>query len=89
VLRSDAAALARFARGVAAPQPDLTGRLAGIPVPALVLCGAEDPAFHRAAELLEARLPHARRALIPGAGHPLPLDAPAELCRAILAFLAR
>jgi pimeloyl-ACP methyl ester carboxylesterase len=87
VLRSDAAALARFARGVAAPQPDLTGRLAGIQVPALVLCGADDPAFHRAGELLEARLPNAHRALIPGAGHPLPLDAPAELSRAMLAFL--
>src|SRR5262245_57282472 len=38
VLRSDSAALARFARGVAAPQPDLTGRLGELRMPALVLC---------------------------------------------------
>jgi pimeloyl-ACP methyl ester carboxylesterase len=88
VLRSDPAALARFARGVAAPQPDLTGRLGEIRVPALVLCGAEDPAFHAAGELLEARLPRARRVLIPGAGHPLPLDAPDALTAEIRAFLA-
>ncbi|HXZ86420.1 MAG TPA: alpha/beta hydrolase, partial [Myxococcota bacterium] len=87
VLRSDPAALARFARGVAAPQPDLTGRLGEIRVPALVLCGAEDPAFHAAGELLEARLPRARRVLVPGAGHALPLDAPAALLRELRAFL--
>ena len=87
VLRSDPAALARFARGVAAPQPDLTGRLAEIRAPALVLCGADDPAFHTAGELFEARLPRVRRVLIPGAGHPLPLDAPVELAREIRSFL--
>jgi pimeloyl-ACP methyl ester carboxylesterase len=88
ILRSDPAALARFARGVAAPQPDLTGRLHEIGVPALVVCGADDPAFQAAGELLEARLPRARRVLIPGAGHPLPLDAPAQLAREIRAFLS-
>jgi pimeloyl-ACP methyl ester carboxylesterase len=87
VLRSDPAALARFARGVAAPQPDLTGRLAEIHVPTLVLCGADDPAFHAAGELLAARIPRSRHQRIPGAGHPLPLDAPAELAREIEAFL--
>jgi pimeloyl-ACP methyl ester carboxylesterase len=88
VLRSDPAALARFARGVAAPQPDLTGRLGEIRAPALVLCGADDPAFHAAGELFEARLPRARRVLIPGAGHSLPLDAPEAVIREIRAFLA-
>jgi pimeloyl-ACP methyl ester carboxylesterase len=87
VLRSDPAALARFARGVAAPQPDLTASLAQIRVPTLVLCGADDPAFHAAGELLAARIPRAIHRLIPGAGHPLPLDAPAELAREIDAFL--
>lgn len=87
VLRSDPAALARFARGVAAPQPDLTGRLGEIRAPALVLCGADDPAFHAAGELFEARLARARRVLIPGAGHALPLDAPAAAVREIRAFL--
>jgi pimeloyl-ACP methyl ester carboxylesterase len=87
VLRSDPAALARFARGVAAPQPDLTGRLGEIAAPALVLCGADDPAFHAAGELFVARLPRARRALVAGAGHPLPLDAPEALVREIEAFV--
>jgi pimeloyl-ACP methyl ester carboxylesterase len=87
VLRSDPAALARFARGVAAPQPDLTASLTQIRAPALVLCGADDPAFHAAGELLASRIQGARHRLIPGAGHPLPLDAPAELVGEIETFL--
>ena len=88
VLLSGAPALARFARGVAAPQPDLTGRLAEIDVPALVLVGEEDPGFQRASEIMAARLPRARRASIPGAGHPVPLDAPEDFARTLGEFLA-
>jgi 2-succinyl-6-hydroxy-2,4-cyclohexadiene-1-carboxylate synthase len=86
--RSDPRALARFARGVTANQPDLTGRLGEIRAPALVLCGAQDLAFHPAGELLAARLPRARHRLVAGAGHPLPLDAPGELAWEMRAFLA-
>jgi pimeloyl-ACP methyl ester carboxylesterase len=85
---SDARALAHFARGVAAPQPDLTGQLDQISQPVLVLCGQQDPAFHRAGELFEARLPRVQRRMIPAAGHPLPLDAPEALLREIHAFHA-
>ncbi len=83
---ADPRALAHFARGVAAPQPDLTGSLGAIEAPALILCGADDPAFHRAGELLEARLPRARRVIVPGAGHPMPLDAPGALAAELRAF---
>ncbi|MCE2390597.1 MAG: alpha/beta fold hydrolase [Proteobacteria bacterium] len=87
VLHSRAGALAHFARGVAAPQPDLTGRLSEIDRPALVLVGAEDPGFQRAAEVFEARMPRARRGSIAAAGHPVPLDAPRAFAESLRAFL--
>jgi pimeloyl-ACP methyl ester carboxylesterase len=88
VLRSDAEALARFARGVAAPQPDLGDRLAEIAVPALVLCGEEDRDFQRAGQVLAEGLPAARHAQIAGAGHALPLDQPDAFARSVRDFLA-
>jgi len=66
----------------------LTGGYAGIDIPVLVCWGAEDrwiPADRGRA--LAARIPGARLRVIPGAGHLLPLDRPAELATALYGFL--
>jgi 3-oxoadipate enol-lactonase len=53
----------------AAPVADLTGRLGGITVPALVYNGEHDLAdFVEVADILEQRLPQVRRAVVPGGG---------------------
>lgn len=58
-------------------RPDATAVLPGIACPVLVLCGADDPlcppAWHRE---MAATIPHARLAVVAGAGHLLPLEQP-------------
>ena len=87
VLRSSAAALARFARGVAAHVPGVIDDLARIEIPTLILVGEHDPYFHRAAEVMVAKLPRARKRLIEGAGHVVNMDRAKEFDRAVLEFL--
>jgi pimeloyl-ACP methyl ester carboxylesterase len=55
--------------------------------PALILIGAEDPAFQRASEVMAARLPDAERVVLPGAGHVANLDQPEAFVREIERFL--
>lgn len=60
-------------------------RLGEIAAPCLVLVGERDlPDFHRIADRLAGQIPRARKCVIPGAGHMLPLEAPepfrAQLC---------
>jgi pimeloyl-ACP methyl ester carboxylesterase len=43
--------------------------LPGIEVPALVIVGAEDKPFLGAADYMTAKIPHARKVVIPDAGH--------------------
>ena len=80
--------LVRFARQVAGPVPNLVDRLHEIPMPTLVLVGSEDPNFQRAAEVMTAKLPQARRVVVEGAGHVVNLDRPEALVREIEAFVA-
>jgi pimeloyl-ACP methyl ester carboxylesterase len=87
VLLSTAPALARFARGVAAHVPGVIDDLARIKVPTLILVGEHDPYFHRAAEVMAAKLPRAKKELVPGAGHVVNMDRPEEFDRAVLGFL--
>jgi pimeloyl-ACP methyl ester carboxylesterase len=64
------------------------GKLAAVRSPALVLFGAHDrvvPAGN--ADLLAARLPDARIAILPDAGHFFPLETPEEANKAIMEFL--
>ena len=86
VLRSDVRGLTHFARQVAGPVPNLVDRLAEIAQPCLVLVGEHDTAFQRAAEVMAAKLPNARRLVLKGAGHPLNLDEPEAFCEAIERF---
>lgn len=62
--------------------------LEDIIAPTLVLTGELDlPDFQRIAAKLAAEIPGARRQEVPGAGHLLPLEAPAAFTAALLPFL--
>src|SRR4030095_15363890 len=66
------------------PQCDsgLSDSLPTIAVPTLVLVGAEDRHFLGAADYMAAKIPGARKIVIPGAGHAANLDQPAAFNRA-------
>jgi pimeloyl-ACP methyl ester carboxylesterase len=81
--------VAHFGRRVAGPVPGCIDELAAIDRPALVIVGAEDDAYLRAADVLAARLPRAEKVLIPGAGHVVTIEEPAAVNAAILDFLKR
>jgi pimeloyl-ACP methyl ester carboxylesterase len=85
---SDAAALAHAARGIMA-QRDLAvfESLGTIDVPALVVVGSEDTDFLAAAEVMERRIPGARRVVLEGAGHAANMDAQPAFDAAVLEFL--
>jgi 3-oxoadipate enol-lactonase len=71
-------------------EDDLPGRLHEIDVPALVVVGDADvPDVLASAELLERRLPRARRVDVAGVAHMLTMERPAEIAPVVLDFLAR
>jgi pimeloyl-ACP methyl ester carboxylesterase len=62
--------------------------LAQLDVPALVMTGERDkPDFREGAEALARTLPHASHAVIEGAGHLAPLEAPESFRELLLRFL--
>lgn len=68
---------------------DLTGQLAALQQPALVIHGARDVCVNTArAQAVAQELPHARWLQIPGAGHAPHLTHPAEVESAMARFLA-
>ena len=82
-LRNRPYGLARSLRGMGAgAQPPIFERLAAVKIPALLVAGAEDPKFCGVARDLESRLPNARSAILPEAGHAAHLEAP-EAFRAL------
>jgi pimeloyl-ACP methyl ester carboxylesterase len=71
-----------------AKRPDSTPTLKTIRVPTLVVVGEEDtvsPPSH--AEAMVREIAGARLAMIPGAGHLLPLEVPDAFCRILDSFL--
>jgi len=73
-----------------AGRDDITGKLARIGVPALVLHGADDAAIALShAELLARELPNAELVVVPGAGHAANLTHFEVVNPAIEAFLER
>jgi 2-succinyl-6-hydroxy-2,4-cyclohexadiene-1-carboxylate synthase len=68
-------------------QPALHERLASLETPTLVVAGAEDSKFHDIAADLCARLPRARVAVIPNAGHAAHLENPGAFLETTRAFL--
>jgi 3-oxoadipate enol-lactonase len=68
--------------------PPAAERLHEITAPTLVVVGDHDvPPVHRAVDLLMARVPHARKAVIRDAAHLPSLEHPAEFNRIVLDFL--
>src|ERR1700709_2946478 len=86
----DASGLARAARGM------LTQRDAGvietlphIKVPALVVVGADDTPFLAASDYMAAKIPGARKIVIPAAGHAVNIDQPQAAVAPVMPFVDR
>lgn len=65
---------------------DLSKGLERIECPVLVLCGEGDRVNRKAARSLTEALPRAQLQIVPGAGHEVNLDAPAELAARLRDF---
>ena len=61
----------------------LWDRLGELAMPVVVLAGERDEKYVGLAERLAAALPTPHVAIVPGAGHALPLEAPAAVAAAI------
>jgi pimeloyl-ACP methyl ester carboxylesterase len=84
-----ASGLAGAARGMLAQETDGVIRsLDTIAVPALVLVGANDTNFLAATDYMAAKIPGARKVVIPDAGHAANLHQPAAFNRAMEDFLS-
>ena len=79
-------ALRRLGTGVQEP---LWDRLAGLRPPVLLVAGERDAKFSAIARQMAAAIgPSARVAIVPGAGHAVQLERPAELAALIEAFVS-
>jgi len=83
-----ASGLAGAARGMLAQENDgVIQSLETIAVPTLVLVGANDTNFLAATDYMAAKIPGARKAVIPDAGHAANLHQPEAFNRAMEGFL--
>ncbi len=89
IAAQDPAGLARFGRRAAGPAPSVIDELPGIQAPALVVVGAEDEAYLRAAEVMSAKLPAATHVVIPDAGHIVNIEQADAFNAAVAAFLEK
>ena len=84
----DASGLARAARGMLTQRDaSVIELLPDIKVSSLVVVGADDTPFLAASDYMAAKIPGAKKAVIPGAGHVVNLDAPEAFLNAVLPFL--
>lgn len=85
----DPAGLALAARHILTQEgPEVIESLGTISVPTLVLVGERDTGFLAAADYMAARIPGARKVILPGAGHGANIDQPAAFDRTVRDFLA-
>jgi len=85
----DATGLARAARGMLTQRDArVINSLPDIKVPAIVVVGADDTPFLAASDYMAAKIPSARKVVIPAAGHAANIDQPEAFNAAILDFLA-
>ncbi|GAC1605064.1 MAG: alpha/beta fold hydrolase [Acidimicrobiales bacterium] len=83
------AGLAHAARGMLSQNDDdVLASLPSIAVPTLVLVGEHDDRFLAPAEYMAAKIPGARKVVLPGAGHAANIDQPQSFNQAVLDFLA-
>jgi len=88
VSHRDALGLARAARGMLTQRDArVIESLPGIKVPSLVVVGADDTPFLAASDYMAARIPGAKKAVIPAAGHAVNIDQPQAFIDAVLPFL--
>jgi len=83
-------ALAHTLRELLATQPsveELAPALRALEIPALLIAGEHDEASVEASRALAQALPRVRLVVVPGAGHVVNLQRPAEFNAALLAFL--
>jgi pimeloyl-ACP methyl ester carboxylesterase len=80
--------LAHAARGMLAQEgSQVIDALGGIRVPTLVIVGDQDQPFVAPSEYMAKKIPGARLAVIPGAGHSSNLDQPEPFNRVVREFL--
>lgn len=88
-LHRDANGLALAARHILTQRDSrVIDSLPEVRVPTLVLVGAEDKPFLGAADVMAAKIPGARKAVIPGAGHAANIDQPQAFDAAVIDFLS-
>ncbi len=83
-----AAGLAHAARGMLAQRDArVIDTLGDIAVPTLVLVGGLDEPYHPASDYMAAKIPQARKVVVPDAGHAANKDQPEAFNAAVLDFL--
>ena len=88
VSHRDASGLAHAARGMLTQRDArVIELLPEIKVPSLVVVGAEDAPFLAAADYMAAKIPAAKKVVIPAAGHVVNIDQPRAFIDAVLPFL--
>jgi pimeloyl-ACP methyl ester carboxylesterase len=84
----DATGLARAARGMLTQRdPRVIESLPGIGVPAIVIVGENDTPFLAASDYMASKIPGAKKAVIPNAGHAANIDNPGAFNAALTGFL--
>lgn len=80
--------LARAARGMLTQRDAaVIDSLPTVAVPTMVVVGADDAPFLNAADYMAAKIPGARKVMVPDAGHAANIDQPAAFNAAVTAFL--
>src|SRR5258705_587035 len=88
VSHRDASGLARAARGMLTQRDArVIESLPNIKVPSLVVVGADDTPFLAASDYMAAKIPGAKKVVIPSAGHAVKIDQPQAFIDAVLPFL--
>jgi len=88
VSHREASGLAHAARGMLTQRDArVIESLSDIKVPALVVVGADDAPFLAASDYMAAKIPGARKLVIPAAGHAVNIDQPQAFIDAVLPFL--
>jgi pimeloyl-ACP methyl ester carboxylesterase len=84
----DASGLAHAARGMLTQKnARVISSLPDINVPSLVVVGANDKPFLAASDYMAAKIPGAKKVIIPDAGHAANIDQPDAFNKAVLGFL--
>ena len=88
VTHRDASGLAHAARGMLTQRDArVIELLPNIKVPSLVVVGADDTPFLAASDYMAAKIPGARKVVVPAAGHAVNIDQPQAFLDAVLPFL--